>query len=134
MLSVDGSMAAIDLGSRVVRVNASKIHKEEDPFGDVEIPLQVEDAAPAAEASGSQDAAIVASGNENQRSIPDGSTSFANVLWEVISKGKIHFLELFSGSARLSQCSALAGLKTGQPVDLRTGFDLNDPAGQKKRR
>ena len=48
-----------------------------------------------------------------------------------MSKGRIHCLELFAGSARLSQCSALAGMKTGQPVDLRTGFALNNPTGQR---
>ena len=94
-MSVDGSIAAIDLGSRVVRVNASKIHKEEDPYGDIEVPLAADDAAPAAEASGSHDAAIAATTNETQGLVPDGSSSFAHVLWEVVGKGKYISLNSF---------------------------------------
>jgi hypothetical protein len=47
-------------------------------------------------------------------------------------KGKINLLELFAGSARTSQASAVNGLKVGQPIDLRTGFDLMTKSGQKK--
>ena len=49
-----------------------------------------------------------------------------------MTKGKLDFLELFAGSARLSQCTALRGLRTGSPVDLRTGFDLNTRKGQSR--
>ena len=44
--------------------------------------------------------------------------------WRPVTKGKIDFLELFSGSARLSQVAAMNGLRVGQPIDLRTGFDI----------
>ena len=39
-------------------------------------------------------------------------------------------LLLFAGSARLSQCASLRGLRIGSPVDLGTGFDLNTRKGQ----
>jgi len=64
--------------------------------------------------------------------VEDGSASYAHVLWQCMMKGKLDFLELFAGSARLSQCAALRGLRTGSPVDLRTGFDLNTRQGQAK--
>ena len=56
----------------------------------------------------------------------DGQTPMDHVLWQCEMKGKINLLELFSGSARVSQCAADAGLKVGSPIDLRTGFDLYD--------
>ena len=62
--------------------------------------------------------------------VEDGSASYAHVLWQCMMKGKIDFLELLAGSARLSQCAALRGLRTDSPVDLRSGFDLNTRAGQ----
>ena len=79
-------------------------------MGDVEIPLPPDDSV------------------EPQ----DASASFANALWQSISKGSIDLFELFSGSARLSQSAALIGLKVGAPVDLRTGFDLNTRSSQRK--
>jgi hypothetical protein len=47
-------------------------------------------------------------------------------------QGKIELLELFAGSARISQCAALRGMRVGAPIDLRTGFDLNSRAGKKR--
>lgn len=34
------------------------------------------------------------------------------------------FFEIFAGSARLSQCCALSGMKVGTPIDIRNGFDI----------
>ena len=48
--------------------------------------------------------------------------------------GKIDFLELFAGSARLSQVAAMNGLRVGQPIDLRTGFDILTSDGRKRTR
>ena len=70
-------------------------------------------------------------GIDRDEMIEDGSASYAHVLWQCLMKGKPDFLELFAGSARLSQCVALKGLSmTGSPDDLRTGFDLNTRKGQ----
>ena len=87
------------------------LRKDYDLLGDIEIPL-----AP----------------DESEEPVQDGSAKFAHALWQSISKGSIDFLELFSGSARLSQAAALTGLRVGSPVDLRTGFDLNTRSGQRK--
>ena len=43
-------------------------------------------------------------------------------MWEPVTKGKIDFLEMFSGSAKLSQAAAMQGLRVGAPIDLRTGY------------
>ena len=50
--------------------------------------------------------------------------------WNCVRKGKIHVLEIFAGSARVSQCCALSGLKVGTPVDIRTGFDVMTSKGR----
>ena len=39
-------------------------------------------------------------------------------------------LEVFAGSARLSQCRALTGLKVGTPIDIRNGFDIMTSKGR----
>ena len=50
--------------------------------------------------------------------------------WNCVRKGKIHILEIFAGSARFRQCCALSGLKVGNSVDIRTGFDVMTPKGR----
>eukprot|EP00435_Cladocopium_sp_Y103_P014632 s782_g3.t1 len=39
LVSVDGSMVGVDLGTRIVKVNISKIRKDHSPIEDVEVPL-----------------------------------------------------------------------------------------------
>ena len=39
IISVDGSMIGIDLGTRILKVNVSKIRKDINPIEDVDIPL-----------------------------------------------------------------------------------------------
>ena len=58
--------------------------------------------------------------------------SYEECHWQVTSTGKIDFLELFAGTARMSQMAAQSGLRCGQPIDLRTGLDLSNPQSQKK--
>ena len=58
--------------------------------------------------------------------------SYEECHWQVTNTGKIDFLELFAGTARMSQMAAQSGLRCGQPIDLRTGFDLTNPQSQKK--
>ena len=43
-----------------------------------------------------------------------------------------HFVELYSGSGRLSLAMAAAGLNVGFPIDLRYGWDLNNESHQWK--
>ena len=39
LVSVDGSMVGVDLGTRIVKVNISKIRKDHNPIEDVDVPL-----------------------------------------------------------------------------------------------
>ena len=62
---------------------------------------------------------------------PEG-IQYGKYAWEPITKGKIDLLELFSGSAKLSQIAAMQGLRVGAPIDLRTGYDLLTAEGRRK--
>ena len=103
-------MVIIDLGA-IISLNQSLLRKDYDLLGDIEIHLPPDVSA---------------------EPVQVGSASFANAVWHSISKGTLDFLELSSGSARLSQSAALTGLKVGPPMNLRTGFDLITRSGQKK--
>ena len=52
------------------------------------------------------------------------ATSFADARWKYEVGGRSMFFEIFAGSARLSQCCALSGMKVGTPIDIRNGFDI----------
>ena len=58
--------------------------------------------------------------------------TYSSYAWQPVMTGKIDFLELFAGSARLSQVAAMNGLRVGQPIDLRTGFDILTSDGRKR--
>ena len=62
---------------------------------------------------------------------PEG-IQYGKYAWEPITKGKLDLLELFSGSAKLSQIAAMQGLRVGAPIDLRTGYDLLTAEGRRK--
>ena len=122
LLTIEGSMAGIDLGTRIVRTNVSKIRKGFNPTEDVDIPLDLSDGR---DASG-----ILMTADAEQVS-PSGH-SVLESHWQPVTKGKIDFLELFNGSARLSHTAALAGLRVGPPIDLWTGFDIKNFRRKKK--
>ena len=147
VVSQEGSMVTIDLGTRVIKVNSTKIRKDHQPIEDVDIPL-----APAALHSADKTASMYQADTtavdgcttmretdpannlvhaDSLLSGPEGIT-YGSHNWEPVTQGKIDFLELFSGSARLSQVAAMNGLKVGQPIDLRTGFDLLKIEGRKR--
>ena len=128
-------MVVIDLGTRILQV---KLRRDVDTFSHVEIPIgdpvspdtppPLASASSSASGSGSRNSRLLqggASAPDEPETVEDGSASYTHALWQCMMQGKIDFLELFAGSARLSQCAALRGLKTGSPVDLRSGFDLN---------
>ena len=58
--------------------------------------------------------------------------TYSSYAWQPVMFGKIDFLELFAGSARLSQVAAMNGLRLGQPIDLRTEFDILTSDGRKR--
>ena len=140
-------MVTIDLGTRVIKVNLSKIRKDYQPVEDVDTPLE-----PVALHSADKTASMY----HADTTAVDGCTTIketdpANKLvhvdsllsgpegiiygshnWEPVTQGQIDFLELFSGLVRLSQVAAINGFKVGQPIDLRTGFDLLKVEGHKR--
>ena len=140
VVSSDGSMVGIDLGTRVVKVNVSKIRKDHNPIEDVEVPLD-----PAGLMTATGTVHTVNGDNPSPTKAPNtdretdpvnalltkdsdqpdpGGINFGSYHWMPVTKGKIDFLELFAGSARLSHVASMQGMKVGQPVDLRTGLDI----------
>ena len=62
---------------------------------------------------------------------PEG-IQYGQYAWEPLTKGKIDFLEMFSGSARLSEPASMQGLRVGTPIDLRTRYNLLTAEGRRK--
>ena len=62
---------------------------------------------------------------------PEG-IQYGQYAWEPLTKGKIDFLEMFSGSAKLSQSASMQGLRVGTPIDLRTRYNLLTAEGRRK--
>jgi hypothetical protein len=123
LLTFDGSMAGIDIGSRILKVNISKLRKDYDHFADVEVPMiDVEQPNPPK----------IPQVHDIHQETPDGAGTYASVLWQCVQVGKIDFLEFLSGSARLSQTAAVSGLRVGTPVDFRAGFDEDTSNAQYK--
>ena len=139
-----GAMVGVDLGTRIARVNVSKLRRNADVFSDIEVPLapleapKPEEAAIAAgspvselsESSGDHASALLS--HDAKQIVDDMDMSYEECHWQVTNTGKIDVLELFAGTARMSQTAAQSGLRCGQPIDLRTGFDLSNPQSQKK--
>ena len=106
LVSVDGSMVGVDLGTRIVKVNISKIRKDHNPIEDVDIPL---DPAALASAEFSAKDACTATSKSTCRTDdfankimqhdasqtgPEG-IQYGNYAWEPATVGKIDFLEMF---------------------------------------
>ena len=139
-----GAMVGVDLGTRIVRVNTSKLRRNADVFSDIEVPLApleaprpeeaaIADVSPVSEISDkSGDHASALLTHDARQTVDDMDITYEECHWQVTNQGKIDFLELFAGTARVSQMAAQSGLRCGQPIDLRTGFDLSNPQSQKK--
>ena len=135
IISVDGSMIGIDLGTRILKVNVSKIRKDVNPIEDVDIPLDplalLSEGRHCDQSERESDPVNSTRSKGGAQMGVEGHT-YSSYNWQPTTKGKIDFLELFSGSARLSQVAAMNGLKVGQPIDLRTGFDILTPEGRRR--
>ena len=119
VLFIEGGMVALDLGIRIVKVNIFKLKKNETMPPDepgIHLPDPPKRSVTKAPVSFVDDA------------LEDG-TDPTNCYWKCEATGKIHLLEILAGSARLSQCCALSGMKVGVPIDIRTGFDLTTSKG-----
>ena len=125
ILTAEGSMANIDLGTRlrVIKVNTSKLRKDHNPLEDVHVPLDPLAMCLNTDADRVDPAKVLIASDAAQ--VSHEGISYSNSHWMPVTSGPIDFLELFSGSARLSQVAALSGLRVGTPVDFRTGLDLN---------
>ena len=122
MVSVDGSMVGVDLGTRIVKVNISKIRKDHKPIEDVDVPLDpaalasadlsAKDACTATSKSTcrTDDFANTIMRHDASQTGPEG-IQYGHYVWEPTTVGKIDFLEMFSGSAKLSQSAAMQGLR-----------------------
>ena len=134
VISSDGSTVGIDLGTRILKVNISKVRKDINPIEDVEVPL--DPVALLSSESARTDIPVTDHASSLVQS--DGAQigvegfTYSSYAWQPVMTGKIDFLELFAGSARLSQVAAMNGLRVGQPIDLRTGFDILTSDGRKR--
>ena len=119
VISIEGAMIGLDLGTRLIKVNVTKVRKDETippekPGIDLLLPeeresLQAGKTTPKpAEPHPAENMFV-----EDLTSVPEQAH------WNCVRKGKIHVLEIFAGCARFSQCCALSGLKVGAPVDIR---------------
>eukprot|EP00438_Fugacium_kawagutii_P016051 Skav221531 [mRNA] locus=scaffold1813:43:5619:- [translate_table: standard] len=140
-----------DERTRIVKVNVSKIRKDRDPIEDIDVPLdpvglladhsavpgvsqcKTCSVSPADHLATDKDrdpATKIIEQDASQLG-PEGFV-YQNYHWEPCTRGRIDFLELFAGSARLSQVAAMNGLKVGPPVDIRTGYDILTVEGRQK--
>ena len=160
VISIEGAMVGLDLGTRLIKVNMTKLRKDEtippgEPGIDLLFPeergsLQKEQPGSSADTKKKESSAPapkprssvplrIAGKTTPKPAVPHPAENmFVEDLtsipeqahWNCVRKGKIHVLEIFAGSARFSQCCALSGLKVGTPVDIRTGFDVMTSKGR----
>ena len=157
VVSIEGAMVGLDLGTRLVKVNMTKVRKvpprksginlrlpeEREPLqkeqdGSSADSKKKESSAPAPKPKSSVPLRIAGKTTLKPAAPHPAENMFAEDLtsvpeqahWNCACKGKIHVLEIFAGSARFSECCALAGLKVGTPIDIRTGFDVMTSKGR----
>ena len=160
VISIEGAMVGLDLGTRLIKVNMTKLRKDETispgkPGIDLLLPEEressekeqpgssaeskkKESSAPAPKPRSSVPLRIAGKTTPKPAVPHPAENMFVEDLtsipeqahWNCVRKGKIHVLEIFAGSARFSQCCALSGLKVGTPVDIRTGFDVMTSKGR----
>ena len=124
VVSLQGSMAGIDLGTRLIKVNISKLRRD-DTISPSSPGISLE---PQLNRLGAKTTVDLV--NVQPECVSEDGVPFDQALWNCETRGKIHVLEVFAGSARLSQCCALKGMRVGTPIDIRNGFDLNTSKGR----
>ena len=110
-------MVGVDLGTRIVKVNISKIGKDQNPIEDVDVPLDpaalasadisVPSAAIAAKDASTTISKTTGRVEDSANNIkldaslvgPEG-VQYGSYMWEPGTDGKIDSLEMFSGSAK----------------------------------
>ena len=124
VISLQGSMAGIDLGARIIKVDVSKLRRD-DAISPSSPGIALEPQLMRLGAKTTVDLVDVESECLTEDGVP-----FDQALWNCETRGKIHVLEIFAGSAGLSQCCALHSMRVGTPIDIRNGFDLNTSKGR----
>ena len=160
VISIQGAMVGLDLGTRLKKVNMTKVRKDETipprkPGIDLLLPeepesLQKEQAGSSADSKKKESSApapkpkfsvplrivgkttpkLAAPHPAENMFVEDLTSVPQQAHWNCVRKDKIHVLEIFAGSARFSQCCALSGLKVGTPVDIRVEFDVLTSKGR----
>ena len=132
-------MVGLDLGTRLIKVNMTKVRKDETippgkPGIDFLLPDEKESSIATPKPASSRPLRIAgksspqpaASRPAENMFVEDTTSIPEQAHWNCVRKGKIHVLEIFAGSARFSQCCALTGLKVG----TRNGFDVMTSKGR----
>ena len=147
-MSIEGAMVGLDLGTRLINVNMTKVRKDETiPPKNLELifscqksencrkskpaPLPIPRRRSHPHQLLSQNPQCHYASRERQ--LP----SLQHLIRQRTCSSRTshpflnnHVLEIFAGSARFSQCCALTGLKVGTPVDIRAGFDVMTSKGR----
>ena len=103
VVAQQGPMVSVDTGKQVLRVNESKIRLDKDKWHDIDVPLGPDEDQPLSSLVPKPPASATLAEED----------AIAQGLWQAVLKGKINFLELFSGSARLSAACVGQGLSWG---------------------
>ena len=158
--SIEGATVGLDLGTRLVKVNMTKVRKDETippgkPGIDFLLPEEreslqkeqtgsssdskkKESSTPAPKPKSSVPLRIAGKTTPKPAAPHPAENMFVEDLtsvpeeahWNCVRKGQMHVLKIFAGSARSSQCCALTGLKVGTPVEIRMGFDVMTSKGR----
>ena len=112
VISCDGSMIGIDLGTRIIKVNQSKLRKDHNPIEDVDVPLDPVALSAEIMASPDRDPATDIQEKDANQVGPEG-INYSHFSWSPVMHGTVDFLELFAGSAKLSQVATMNGLRVG---------------------
>ena len=137
VISIEGAMVGLDLGTRLIKVNMTKLRKDETiPPGKPGIDLLLpeereslhkeqpgfsadtkkkESSAPAPQPRSSVPLRIAGKTTPNPVAPHPAENMFVEDLtshWNCVRKGKIHVLKVFAGSARFSQRCALSGFNS----------------------
>ena len=153
VISLEGAMVGPDLGTRLIKVNMTKVRKDETippqkPGIDFLLPDEKESlheeqggsstdskkkgsSVPAPKPASSRPVRIAGKSSPQPAAPRPAENMFVEDMtsipeqahWNCVREGKIHVLKIFAGSARFSQRCALTGLKVGTPVDIRNGRD-----------
>ena len=115
VVSQEGAMVLVHIHRSVLRVNQSKVRRDHDPWHDVAVPLNPEQAVPEGEgAAGSREGAPehshLCSGYQCKCCFEH------EVCFHTFTSQKSDFVEISATASGLTACIARSGLSPGQPI------------------